>query len=61
MIVRQSVFLAAIATLITLIGWIVSNYSSTNSFLLVVALIIGFFSGGFVIYQYRLIKELKDV
>lgn len=62
---HEKIFFAAIATLMTLIGWIASNYPSTNSVLLVVVLIIGFFSGGFVVYQYRLIKrlikELKDV
>jgi F0F1-type ATP synthase assembly protein I len=55
---HEKIFFAAIATLMTLIGWIVSNYTVTNSILLVVALAIGFFSGGFVIYQYRLIKRL---
>ena len=62
---HEKMFFAAIAILVTLIGWMASNYTMVNSFLLSSAFIVSLFSGTYVIYQYRLIKrlikELKDV
>ncbi len=62
---HEKMFFAAIATLITLLGWMASNYTTTNKLLLVSALVISFFAGAYVVLQYRLIKrlilELKNV
>ena len=62
---HEKMFFAAIAILVTLIGWMASNYTAVSSLLLTSALVVSQFSGAYVIYQYRLIKrlikELKDV
>ena len=62
---HEKMFFAAIAVLITLAGWMASNYTVVSGLLLVSALVVSGFSGIYVIYQYRLIKqlikELKDV
>ena len=58
-------FFAAIAVLVTLVGWTASNYTVVSGVLLVSSLVVSVFSGIYVIFQYklikRLIKELKDV
>lgn len=62
---HEKMFFAAIAVLMTLAGWLASNYTIASNLLLVSALVVSVFSGAFVIYQYRLIKrlikELEDV
>ena len=49
---------ANIAVLVTMVGWMASNYTIVSSLLLVSALVVSGFSGVYVIYQYRLIKQL---
>ncbi len=62
---HEKMFFAAIAVLVTLIGWISSNYTVAATLHLSLALLATGFSGAYVIFQYRLIKrliqELKDV
>lgn len=62
---HEKMFFAAIAALMALIGWMTSNYMIVSSLLLLTVLVVSFFSGVYVVYQYRLIKrliqELKDV
>ncbi len=62
---HEKMFFTAIAALMTLIGWMASNYTTANSLLLSAVLIVSFFAGTYVVYQYRLIKrlikELKNV
>ena len=62
---HEKMFFAAIAVLVTLAGWMASNYTIVSGLLLVSAFVVSVFSGVYVIYQYRLIKrlikELKDV
>lgn len=62
---HEKMFFAAIATLMTLIGWMASNYTTASGLLLTITLIVSGFAGIYVVYQYRLIKrliqELKDV
>ena len=62
---HEKMFFAAIAVLVTLVGWTASNYTVISGVLLVSSLVVSIFSGIYVIFQYklikRLIKELKDV
>lgn len=62
---HEKMFFVAIAALMALIGWMTANYMIVSSLLLIIVLVVSFFSGIYVVYQYRLIKrlikELKDV
>lgn len=55
---HEKMFFAAIAILVTLVGWMASNYLTANGLVLVFVLfgIVG--ASAYVIYQYRLIKRL---
>ena len=55
---HEKMFFAAIALIITLIGWLASSYGSSNDTLAVLALIACFLSACFTVYQYRLVKRL---
>ena len=55
---HEKMFFAAIAILVTLIGWMASNYLSVDSLVLISALFGIVISSVHVIYQYRLIKQL---
>jgi FtsH-binding integral membrane protein len=61
---HEKMFFAAIAVLVTVVGWVASNYTVIGVFHLASALFSIIFSGAYVIYQYRrikqLIEELKD-
>ena len=62
---HEKMFFAAIAILVTLVGWMASNYMLASGLIMASALVASIFSGAYVVYQYRLIKrlimELKDV
>jgi len=55
---HEKMFFAAIAVLVTLIGWISSNYAEAGTLHLSLASLTAGFTGVYVIFQYRLIKRL---
>ncbi len=61
---HEKMFFTAIAVLVALIGWMASNYTVVGAVHLVFSLLAIIFSSAYVVFQYRLIKqlikELKD-
>ena len=62
---HEKIFFAAVAIMITLVGWTAANYLVVKSWLLFMALLAIVAISIFIVYQYRiikrLIKELIDV
>jgi hypothetical protein len=62
---HEKILFAAVAIMITLVGWTAANYLVVKSWLLFMALLAIMATSIFIVYQYRiikrLIKELIDV
>jgi len=62
---HEKILFAAVAIMITLVGWTAANYLVVKSWLLFMALLAIVAISVFIVYQYRiiksLIKELVDV
>ena len=55
---HEKILFAAVAIMITLVGWTAANYLVVKSWLLFMALLAIMAISIFIVYQYRIIKKL---